>query len=360
MSKKVVVAMSGGVDSSVAALLLKNEGYEVIGVTMQIWPQPEEKERACCSLDAINDAQRVAWKLDIPHYVMNFRQEFEEKVINDFCDEYLQGRTPNPCIACNRWIKFDSLLNKAKALGAEYIATGHYCRREYSRELKRWLLKTGLDDKKDQSYALYHLTQYQLKHTLFPLGGFRKEEIRDLARREALPVAEKAESQEICFVDSTHGEFLEQYRKLVNTEGDIIDSEGKVLGKHKGIYRYTIGQHKGLGLALGYPVYVTRIDSENNVIEVGHSQELFDCGLIAEDIHFISGEFPAEPLNIQAKIRYNARQEPAKIMPPHNGIIKVFFSKPQRAITPGQAVVFYQGEVLLGGGKIKQVITEQS
>ena len=357
MKQKVIVAMSGGVDSSAAALLLKKEGYDVIGVTMQIWPQEDDKAKACCSLEAINDARRVAWKLDIPYYVMNFREEFEEKVIGNFVDEYVRGRTPNPCINCNRMIKFESLLTKAMGLGAYYIATGHYVRREYDDKTGKWILRTGLDETKDQSYALYHMTQHQLEHTLFPLGGYRKTEIRELAREAGLITAEKQDSQDICFVETTHGDFLEQYRNIKNSEGDIRDSQGKLLGRHKGIYRYTIGQSKGLGIALGYPVYVTKIDADTNTIYVGTSEELFQTSLIAEDIHFISGELPREPLHVSAKIRYNAPGQSA-VVTMQDRDAKVVFTKAQRAITPGQMVVFYDEDVVLGGGVIREVLKE--
>jgi len=353
MNHTVIVAMSGGVDSAVAALLLKQEGYEVIGVTMQIWPQSEDNARACCSLEAVNDAQRVAWKLGVPHYVMNFRQEFEDKVIKEFCDEYLIGRTPNPCISCNRLIKFESLLRKAQALNADYIATGHYVQREFDDSTGKWIMKTGIDQTKDQSYALYHMTQEQLAHTLFPLGRYHKTEIRALAKEAGLLVAEKAESQEICFVEGSYGDFLEKYRKLKPVPGAILDSQGKKLGEHKGIYRYTIGQHKGLGLALGYPVYVTAIDPRTNTIRVGAKEELYHSTLWADDHHFISGDRPAHPLSVLVKIRYNAPKVPAVVTVVDETTLRVDFAQPQRAITPGQAVVFYQEDIVLGGATIK-------
>ncbi|UWG98121.1 tRNA 2-thiouridine(34) synthase MnmA [Dehalobacter sp. DCM] len=358
MSKSVVVAMSGGVDSSVAALLLKRKGYDVIGITMQIWPQPEDKAKACCSLEAVDDARQVAAKLDIPYYVMNFRQEFAEKVIDRFCTEYLRGRTPNPCVDCNKYLKFDSLLNKARGLGADFIATGHYVRNDYDPQAKRWLLKTGIDPSKDQSYALYNLTQEQLAQTLFPLGTYRKAEIREIAAEEGLPVAHKAESQDICFVEGTAGDFIKEYRQLKDDRslGKIIDTQGNVLGRHKGIYRYTVGQHKGLGLALGYPVYVTKIDADNNTIQVGRREELFSSGLILEEAHFISGEIPEQTQEIQVKIRYNAPKVPAVLLPKLEGEIEVAFQECQRAVTPGQAAVFYDGEHVLGGGIIRSAI----
>ncbi|KUO65876.1 MAG: tRNA-specific 2-thiouridylase [Gracilibacter sp. BRH_c7a] len=359
MKEKVIVAMSGGVDSSVAAVLLKNEGYDVIGVTMQIWPQEEDKAKACCSLEAVNDARRVAWRLDVPYYVMNFRQEFEEKVIGDFVDEYLKGRTPNPCINCNKMIKFESLLNKALGLGAKYIATGHYVRREYDEKTQQYILKTGLDESKDQSYALYHMNQKQLQHTLFPLGKYKKTEIRQIAKEAGLAVAEKQESQDICFVETTHSDFLEKYRNISDNQGNIVDSQGNYLGRHKGIYRYTIGQHKGLGLSLGYPVYVTRIDAATNTIHVGKSEELFHTGLIAENAHFISGELPQQPINVKAKIRYNAPKVAAVITVLSDGNLQVIFEKAQRAITPGQTVVFYEEDKVLGGGIIREVLKSE-
>lgn len=353
MTKKVMVAMSGGVDSSVAALLLKQQGYDVVGITMQIWPQPEDNSRACCSLDAIHDARRVAWNLGIPHYVLNFRDEFQAKVIDYFCQEYLRGRTPNPCIACNRYIKFESLLQKSLAMGADYIATGHYARNIWDDKEGKYHLLTGLDHTKDQSYALYTLTQFQLAHTLFPLGEFKKEDVRKIARNAGLPVSDKPESQEICFVpDNQYAAFIDQYLNLKGNAGEIKDQTGKILGSHQGIHHFTIGQRKGLGLALGYPAYVSQINAQDNVVWVGKNEDLYQASLVAENFHFISGEsiHPAEI--VTAKIRYLAPKIPAAVTPLDPHTVRLDFEQAQRAITPGQAVVLYQGDMVLGGGII--------
>lgn len=353
--EKVVVAMSGGVDSSVAALLLKRTGYEVIGITMQVWPRPEEDYKACCGLAAVNDAQRVAWKLDIPHYVMNFRDEFEEKVIGYFCREYLAGRTPNPCIACNNEIKFGSLLEKARALGAEKIATGHYARIERNAD-GLYLLRQGADRTKDQTYALYQMNQYQLAHTLFPLGNYRKNEVRRMAAEAGLPVARKPESQEICFVSTgSYGDFVEERFPSVKNEGYFRYSDGRILGVHKGIHRYTIGQRRGLGLSFRHPLYVTRIDPETNTVWVGPEDDLYHGGLIATDVNYITGSPFEGDRPVQAKIRYLAPPAEAVATPIGTDRLKVAFKTPQKAITPGQSVVLYDGDIVLGGGVIAEV-----
>lgn len=353
--EKVVLAMSGGVDSSVAAAILLEQGYEVIGVTMQIWPSAENEERegGCCSLSAVHDARRVADRLGIPFYVMNFKDLFEEKVINYFTQEYLEGRTPNPCIACNRHVKFGSFLHKAIALEADYIATGHYAKIEYNPNNNRYLLKRAVDQDKDQTYALYGFTQDQLAKTLLPLGEFTKPQIRQKAAELGLAVANKPDSQEICFVtDDNYKNFLEERVGKEIKPGPFLNTKGEVIGKHSGIAYYTIGQRKGLGLALGYPAYVVAIDKTKNAVVIGTSEEVFSDSLLAVDNNFISIEKLTEPMEVQAKIRYAAPPAPAVIEPYDTDKVLVKFKNEQRAITPGQAVVYYQGDVIVGGGTI--------
>lgn len=347
--------MSGGVDSSVAAYLLKQQGYEVIGVTMQIWQEDDETQKTeggCCSLSAVEDARRVAAKLDIPFYVMNFKEVFKEKVIHYFIDEYRKGRTPNPCIACNKHIKFEEFLNKALQLNCYYIATGHYAKIEYDKGIKRYLLKKSVTEEKDQTYALYNMTQHQLEHTLMPLGYYHKEEIRKIAEELDLPVAFKPDSQEICFVsDNNYGDFVKNNSPSEIIPGDFVDKEGNVLGRHHGIIYYTIGQRKGLGIALGKPVYVTDIIPDKNQVVLGNAEEVFGSELIADEVNYIPFEFLSEPKELFAKIRYNAKAETA-IVYPENQKIRIVFNKLQRAITPGQAVVLYDQEHVVGGGTI--------
>ncbi len=350
--------MSGGVDSSCAAALLKQDGYEVIGVTMQIWPSENvagevDTLGGCCSLEAVQDARDVAGKLGIPHYVMNFRRLFEEKVIDDFCREYARGRTPNPCIRCNQFIKFDALLVRARALNADFIATGHYARIEPDPLGNRFFLRKGVDPKKDQSYVLYAMTSESLEHILMPLGPYTKEEVRQMARQWRLSVADRPESQEICFVrDDDYGKFVQMRIDGTPQPGPILDRKGRKLGEHKGILFYTVGQRRGLGISSSEPLYVVRIDREKDTLIVGREEDVYADEFEAEHVSFISKDHLKEAIQVRARIRYNMEEAPATVSPLFNSRVLVRFSRPQRAITPGQAVVFYQDDIVLGGGTI--------
>ena len=357
MSKgKVVVGMSGGVDSSVAAWLLKEQGYDVIGVTMQIWQDEEnivqEENGGCCGLSAVDDARRVAAAIGIPYYVMNFKDEFQKSVIEYFTKEYLAGRTPNPCIACNRYVKWEALLQRSLSIGADYIATGHYARIEHLPN-GRYAIRRSATMEKDQTYALYNLTQEQLARTLMPVGEYSKDRIREMADEIGLLVAHKPDSQDICFVpDGDYASFIKNTTDQVLPTGNFVTPEGKVLGKHKGIIHYTVGQRKGLGLALGYPAFVLEIRPETNEVVIGTYEESLTYTVRANELNFMSVEQITEPVRIFAKIRYNHKGAWCTVERTGEDEIVCTFDEPIRAATPGQAVVLYDGEYVLGGGTI--------
>lgn len=349
--------MSGGVDSSVAAYLLKEQGYDVIGVTMQIWQDQDEtlmqENGGCCGLSAVDDARRVANTLEIPYYVMNFKKEFKTQVMDYFVSEYLKGRTPNPCIACNRYVKWESLLKRSMEIGADFIATGHYARIEKLPN-GRFTLRNSVTAAKDQTYALYNLTQYQLAHTLMPVGEYEKSKIRELAAKAGLPIAKKPDSQEICFVpDNDYAKFIEKEAgDRVPGPGKFVTKTGEILGEHKGITHYTIGQRKGLNLAMGHPVFVTQICPDTNEVVIGEHEEVFSSELFCEKLNFMSVEELESPRKVLAKIRYAHKGAVCTIEKAGEDRIHCMFDEPVRAVTKGQAVVFYDGEYVFGGGTI--------
>lgn len=359
--RTVMVAMSGGVDSSLAAALLLEQGYQVTGVTMHLWagePSWQPRESACCSLEAVESARRVCQLLGIPHYVLNLAEAFAAYVVRPFAEAYREGRTPNPCIACNREIKFRVLLERARALGFRFLATGHYARIVRDAFRPRWRLFRGIDRQKDQSYVLYMLGQSELASLLFPLGGLRKEEVRREAARRGLPTAGRPESQEICFVtEGDYRAFLTRYLPEIARPGPIRDLSGKVLGTHRGLAFYTVGQRKGLGLSgQPGPLFVVALDLRENAVIVGPKESLLARGLEAEGVSFVSGEWPREPLRVTAQVRYRSPAAPAILTPLVGERVSLAFDTPQPAITPGQAVVFYQGDEVLGGGTIARAI----
>lgn len=352
-----MVGMSGGVDSSVAACLLLEQGYDVIGVTMQIWQDEDvctlENEGGCCGLSAVEDARKVAQVLGIPYYVMNFKESFKKNVIDYFIREYREGRTPNPCIACNRYVKWESLLQRSLAIGADYIATGHYariCRLPNG----RYAVKNSVTADKDQTYALYNLTQDQLAHTLMPVGEYEKPAVRDMAKKAGLPVAQKADSMEICFVpDGDYASFIESETGSEAEPGDFVDTDGNVVGRHRGIIHYTVGQRRGLHLALGYPVFVVEIKPETNQVVVGRLEESLRKTVYMDQVNFMAESAFDEGKDYLGKIRYNHRGAQCRVRRLKNGLYACTFSEEQRAVTPGQALVLYDQGMVAGGGTIK-------
>ena len=356
-NKKVVVAMSGGVDSSVTASLLVEQGFDVIGITMRLGSQDDsdhESAKQCCSIDSVEDARRVSAQLNIPFYAVNYENIFKKEIVDYFCDEYSSGRTPNPCIICNQKLKFGKLLQLAFELGAEYVATGHYVRLSQDTNTGRYILRKGMDSSKDQSYALFSLTQDQLKHALFPLGEYTKSQVRDMARQDRLKVAERPESQDLCFIsDDNYNRFLRDKMSEGLKPGQILDMSGKVLGQHQGIQFYTIGQRKGLGGNLGKVMYVVKIDSSANTIVIGSKDDLMVDRLTASGANFISIPKLVEPTKVTVKIRYKDSGHEGTAYPLDDDRFEVVFDHPRMSVTPGQAVVLYDDDLVIGGGWIE-------
>lgn len=354
--KKAMIAMSGGVDSSVAALLTKQAGYECIGVTMKLYRNEDVgigSPKTCCSLDDVEDAREVCRRLGLRFYVFNFTDCFRERVIGRFVDAYRRGCTPNPCIDCNHYLKFGKLLQRMRELRMDYVVTGHYARIEYDEASGRYLLKKGMDESKDQSYVLYMLTQEQLAHIRFPLGALTKEEVRRSARENGFINAGKQDSQDICFVpDGDYARVIEEVTGEISLPGEFVDREGNVLGRHEGIIHYTIGQRRGLRLAAGERVYVTGISPEDNRVILGKNEDLFQTELTAEQVNLIAWDRLEKPVRVTAKIRYRHREQPAIAWQTADGRLHVRFDEPQRAVTRGQAVVLYDGDMVIGGGVI--------
>lgn len=348
--KRVVVAMSGGVDSSVAAALLVEQGYDVVGVMMRLWAENENK---CCAPEAVNDARRVAAQLDIPFYLVNYEAEFRTCVVDYFIREYSRGRTPNPCLACNRHIRFGRLLRHAQALDAGFLATGHYA--QIDKREGQFGLRMGADAQKDQSYVLYMLGQKELQQVLFPVGAYTKPQVREMARQRGLPVASKDESMEICFVtDDDYRRFLREHAPEAVRPGPILDTAGQEIGRHKGLPFYTVGQRRGLGIAAPEALYVIRLDMDHNALVVGPARELGQQALVAREVSYVSGSLPDKPVRVQAKIRYKAALADALWIPLEQDKAQVEFDAPLRDITPGQAIVAYLGDTVLGGGIISE------
>ena len=355
--KKALIAMSGGVDSSVAAYLTQQSGFDCIGVTMRLYDNTDCDANTCCSLEDVEDARSVARRLGMPFYAFNFKSDFREKVIEKFVRCYECGLTPNPCIDCNRHLKFDHLLRRGMELGCDYVVTGHYAQIRRDEHTGRYLLYKAVDSSKDQSYVLYSLTQEQLAHTRFPLGELSKADARAIAEQQGFVNARKHDSQDICFVpDGDYVAFMERYTGKDYPAGNFLDLNGNVVGKHQGAVRYTLGQRKGLGLAMGAPVYVCAKDMAQNTVTVGPNESLFSNSLLANDWNWFPFAELTQPLHITAKARYNQPPQPATVYPGEDGTARVVFDAPQRALTPGQAVVLYDGDMVVGGGTITKVL----
>ena len=357
MNKRAIIAMRGGVDSSVAAYLMKEQGYDCMGVTMKLFDNEEvgvSREHTCCSLEDVEDARSVAYALEIPYHVFNFSEDFEKNVIARFIHAYENGITPNPCIDCNRYLKFDRLYRRAAELGYDYVATGHYAQIEWDPISGRYLLKKAVDPDKDQSYVLYAMTQEQLAHTRFPLGNLTKAQTRKIAQTQRFVNARKHDSQDICFIpDGNYANFIEQYTGKCYPQGNFVDCNGNILGKHRGIIRYTVGQRKGLGLSFPEPMYVCSVNPLDHSVTLGKKSELYSKTLLAKDINLISVPCIRDAVRVQAKVRYRQREQWATVTQVDADTLRIEFDEPQRAITKGQSVVLYDGDIVVGGGTIQ-------